>query len=256
MEQLTGSRTLRAVIEVLEAALARRRRRPPREPATHAPGGDQRPFDQGPAEEERIGRFVVQAASAPAITATAAAGRAGAVVIVDDDIGVADELARALEAAASRSAGRRAAEQPRDAEAGRPARRQPCATGRGEGPGPSRGAARPRRRRARDAPAARPGAAPRPAGGGRRRRRRDPRGQPPRGRLRPRRELATPACLRNGALAGFLKTVAHEWPDVRVKAVDLVGGVGRGAGRAAAGGAVRRRRARRGRLPRRRSAPA
>ena len=58
------------VIDTLEAAIAAPARAPPprRRGAT---AGAQRPFEQGPAEEERIGRFVVQAASAPAITATA-----------------------------------------------------------------------------------------------------------------------------------------------------------------------------------------
>ncbi len=58
--------------------------------------GDAAPFYQGPAEEERIGRFVVQAASAPAITTTAGLAAAGAVVIVDDEHGVGEELAGAL----------------------------------------------------------------------------------------------------------------------------------------------------------------
>ena len=54
----------------------------------------QRPFEQGPAEQERIGRFVVHAASAPAITTTAGLAAAGAVVIVDDERGVGERAGR------------------------------------------------------------------------------------------------------------------------------------------------------------------
>ncbi len=98
IEQLTESRTLRAVIDTLVASLET--------PATSAGGAPpdehavveerQRPFEQGPAEEERIGRFVVHAASAPAITATAGLAATGAIVIVDDGCGVGSELAGAL----------------------------------------------------------------------------------------------------------------------------------------------------------------
>ena len=220
LEELTASRTLTGVINTLEAALATA-------PATatagtgQSPGGDQRPFEQGPADEERIGRFVVQAVSAPAITTTATLAGSGAVVIVDDDIGVADGLARALEARGEPVLRVPREQQPRDAEqAGVLA-----ATIRDRGGAKAlvhlgSAARRAARRRARDAAAARPGAAPRPAGGGRRWGRRDPRGEPPRGRLRPRRELAPRRVLAGGA-RGLPQDRAHEWPDVRVKAVDL-----------------------------------
>ena len=88
MEELTASRTLRAVIDTLEAALGSgsgdgARRRTPATPRRRSAL-----LNNGPAEEERIGRFVVQAASAPAITATAGLAGAGAVVIIDDGTGV------------------------------------------------------------------------------------------------------------------------------------------------------------------------
>jgi acyl transferase domain-containing protein/NAD(P)H-dependent flavin oxidoreductase YrpB (nitropropane dioxygenase family)/short-subunit dehydrogenase len=98
IEQLTESRTLRAVIDTLVASL-----QTPATSAGGAPPGDDSavqerplPFEQGPAEEERIGRFVVHAASAPAITATAGLAATGAIVIVDDGCGVGTELANAL----------------------------------------------------------------------------------------------------------------------------------------------------------------
>jgi acyl transferase domain-containing protein/NAD(P)H-dependent flavin oxidoreductase YrpB (nitropropane dioxygenase family)/NAD(P)-dependent dehydrogenase (short-subunit alcohol dehydrogenase family) len=98
IEQLTESRTLRAVIDTLAASL-----QTPATSANGAPPGDDdavqerpRPFEQGPAEEERIGRFVVHAASAPAITATAGLATAGAIVIVGDGCGVGGELAGVL----------------------------------------------------------------------------------------------------------------------------------------------------------------
>src|SRR5205823_11435101 len=66
MERLTASRTLREVVDTLAAAAGD----PPAAAAVHAPA-EQRPFEHGPADEERIGRFVVQPASAPAIDASA-----------------------------------------------------------------------------------------------------------------------------------------------------------------------------------------
>jgi acyl transferase domain-containing protein/NAD(P)H-dependent flavin oxidoreductase YrpB (nitropropane dioxygenase family)/NAD(P)-dependent dehydrogenase (short-subunit alcohol dehydrogenase family) len=97
IEELTASKTLRAVIDTLVAAIAG-----PASGAGAAPPGaqdvleEQRPFRQGPAEQERIGRFVVHAASAPTITATAGLAAAGAVVIIDDERGVGEALATAL----------------------------------------------------------------------------------------------------------------------------------------------------------------
>jgi acyl transferase domain-containing protein/NAD(P)H-dependent flavin oxidoreductase YrpB (nitropropane dioxygenase family) len=91
IEQLTASRTLREVIAVLESSLLGTAR----EPVTLT-AGDPRPFEQRPAEMERIGRFVVQPASAPAIAATAGLASHGAVVILGDDGPLAEELAGAL----------------------------------------------------------------------------------------------------------------------------------------------------------------
>ena len=97
IEELTASKTLRAVIDTLVAAIGS-----PASGAGAAPPGaqdvleEQRPFKQGPAEQERIGRFVVHAASAPTITTTAGLAAAGAVVIVDDERGVGEALATAL----------------------------------------------------------------------------------------------------------------------------------------------------------------
>ena len=58
VEELTASRTLREVVAALEAAMA-------------SAGGEQRPgaapFEERPADEERIGRFLPRPASAPAI---------------------------------------------------------------------------------------------------------------------------------------------------------------------------------------------
>ena len=114
LEELTASRTLTAVIDTLEAAIATAP--PPAAPAAVAAGGDTRPFEQGPAEEERIGRFVVQVASAPAITSVAGLAGAGAVVIIDDEIGVAEELAGAFSARGEPVIRISREQQPRDAE--------------------------------------------------------------------------------------------------------------------------------------------
>jgi acyl transferase domain-containing protein/NAD(P)H-dependent flavin oxidoreductase YrpB (nitropropane dioxygenase family) len=116
LEELTASRTLTAVIDILEAALGGSG-----VSATAAPPGEQagaqRPFEQGPADEERIGRFVVQAQSAPAITDRAELARAGgAVVIVDDEHGVGEELARALTARGETIVRIAREEQPRDVQ--------------------------------------------------------------------------------------------------------------------------------------------
>jgi acyl transferase domain-containing protein/NAD(P)H-dependent flavin oxidoreductase YrpB (nitropropane dioxygenase family) len=98
VEELTGSKTLQAVIDALEAAISGAA------PALAAPpGGDpatgaERPFEGGPAEEERIGRFVVQPASAPAITSSAGLAQEGVMLIVDDEAGVGAQLEEALTA--------------------------------------------------------------------------------------------------------------------------------------------------------------
>jgi NAD(P)-dependent dehydrogenase (short-subunit alcohol dehydrogenase family)/acyl carrier protein len=105
VEELTASRTLRQVIAVLEAIIAPAAGgsadtpdEAPDPPGTAAEvaGEEARPFEPGPADEERIGRFVLQAASAPAISAPRALAASGAVVIVDDETGVGEALADAL----------------------------------------------------------------------------------------------------------------------------------------------------------------
>jgi acyl transferase domain-containing protein/NAD(P)H-dependent flavin oxidoreductase YrpB (nitropropane dioxygenase family)/NAD(P)-dependent dehydrogenase (short-subunit alcohol dehydrogenase family) len=94
IEELTAAKTLTAVIDTLAAALgANGGGAPPGEPAVLE---GQRPFERGPAEEERIGRLVVQATRAPAITATAGLCTTGVVVIVDDEDGVGEALEGAL----------------------------------------------------------------------------------------------------------------------------------------------------------------
>jgi len=100
IEELTAARTLTAVIDTLEAALAGSGSGgPPGEPVLEG----QRPFDREPAEQERIGRLVVQAASAPAITASAGLRPGGVVVIVDDETGVGEQLAALLAARGQRA---------------------------------------------------------------------------------------------------------------------------------------------------------
>jgi acyl transferase domain-containing protein/NAD(P)H-dependent flavin oxidoreductase YrpB (nitropropane dioxygenase family)/NAD(P)-dependent dehydrogenase (short-subunit alcohol dehydrogenase family) len=115
IEELTASRTLTAVIDILEAALGGSG-----VTATAAPPGEQvgaqRPFEEGPAEEERIGRFVVQAQSAPAIIDSAGLTGPGAVVIVDDERGVGAELERTLAARGETVIRLARDEQPRDAQ--------------------------------------------------------------------------------------------------------------------------------------------
>jgi acyl transferase domain-containing protein/NAD(P)H-dependent flavin oxidoreductase YrpB (nitropropane dioxygenase family) len=82
MEELTASRTLRAVIDTIETSLGA--------------GGGERPFEDGAAEEERIGRFVPIPMSAPAIRATVKLAGEGAIVILDDGTGVGERLDGAL----------------------------------------------------------------------------------------------------------------------------------------------------------------
>ena len=86
MEQLTGSRTLREVIDVLERGLQ----------ASGTEAVAAVPFESRPADTERIGRFVVGNASAPAITARAGLAARGAAVIVDDGTGLGAKLAERI----------------------------------------------------------------------------------------------------------------------------------------------------------------
>ena len=103
VEELTASRTLRQVIAVLEAVIAGpgageddSSRERPAPIASESGSHEVRPFEREPADEERIGRFVLQPASAPANTAAAELAASGAVVIVDDETGVGEALADAL----------------------------------------------------------------------------------------------------------------------------------------------------------------
>ena len=94
MEQLTMSRTLREVIAVIQSGLGDATT--PAADSTAVTEESTRPFSQGPAETERLGRFAVRMASAPAITRTAGLAPGGAVVIVDDEMGLGTALAAAL----------------------------------------------------------------------------------------------------------------------------------------------------------------
>ena len=193
IEQLTESRTLRAVIDTLVAALgtpAARNGGPP--PGEDAVQENQRPFEQGPAEQERIGRFVVNAVSAPAITQTAGLAAAGAVVIVDDGCGVGRELARALAGDGHHVLMLAGEAQPRTAEEAAGVAAELREHGGAEGAAPPRGARRPGPgiRRAEDASAARAGSGRGPAAGRRSRRRGGSGRHAARRQLRPRRGLA------------------------------------------------------------------
>ncbi|HET8979436.1 MAG TPA: SDR family NAD(P)-dependent oxidoreductase [Solirubrobacteraceae bacterium] len=89
MEQLTASRTLSDVITAIEQALGGAPPGPAGAVATNTP-----PFRSRPVETERIGRFVPQVVSAPAIVAEARLAPGAAVVISGD--GTDDPLAREL----------------------------------------------------------------------------------------------------------------------------------------------------------------
>jgi acyl transferase domain-containing protein/NAD(P)H-dependent flavin oxidoreductase YrpB (nitropropane dioxygenase family)/NADP-dependent 3-hydroxy acid dehydrogenase YdfG len=95
VEQLTASRTLREVIAALEHSLLGDGTSAAPVPAT---AGEQRPFEPRPADTERIGRFVVQPASAPAPTTTGRLAARGAILILGDDSPLAEELTAALDA--------------------------------------------------------------------------------------------------------------------------------------------------------------
>jgi acyl transferase domain-containing protein/NADP-dependent 3-hydroxy acid dehydrogenase YdfG len=85
IEELTASRTLREVIAVLERVV------------DGAEPEAARPFEAAPADEERIGRFVLRTAQAPALAEGSGLAAGGAIVIVDDGTGVGAELAERLE---------------------------------------------------------------------------------------------------------------------------------------------------------------
>ncbi len=185
IEELTASRTLTAVIDILEAALGGSG-----VTATAAPPGEQagaqRPFEEGPAEEERIGRFVVQVQSAPAIIDSAGLTGSGAVVIVDDGQGVGAELERTLAARGETVIRLAHDQQPRDADEASALAAAHARRRRRQGAGAPRGARRAAAavRRAERAARARAGSARAARGGGERGRRGAARRHRPGRRLR------------------------------------------------------------------------
>ena len=224
VEQLTASRTLREVITTLEQAVGAGGEAHSSTSASDAE--EALPFERGPAEEERIGRFVVQAASAPAITASGGLAADGAVVIVDDERGVGEALADALVASGHAVVRVPGASTPEDGEeATRLLERAREHHGRckalihlgalADAPPAYGGLAGlltlvQAVREDLEAAAAAGGAAVLGAT-----------------RLGGAFGIGGPAPERpadQGALRGFLKTLALEWPDVRVKGVDLSSG--------------------------------
>jgi NAD(P)-dependent dehydrogenase (short-subunit alcohol dehydrogenase family)/acyl carrier protein len=99
LEQITATRTLREVIDALEGgasgtgAVAA---------ATGSPAESPRPFEDRPADG-RIDRFVLRTAGAPAVDERAGLARDGVVAIVDDATGVGAALAARLERLGERS---------------------------------------------------------------------------------------------------------------------------------------------------------
>ena len=229
VEELTASRTLRQVIAVLEAVLAPAgggsadaTGEVPDPPAaeTETVGKETRPFDGGPADEGRIGRFVLRAARAPAISATRPLAASGAVVIVDDETGVGEALADALAARGepilltavdepiNPATAARLAERLRAAHGGAKALVHLAALGKHTDDAGLPAllllaqALRPELEAAAVAGGASVLGATQLGGdfgvGG-----------------------APEGAASEGTIPGFLKTLAQEWPDVRVKAVDL-----------------------------------
>ncbi|HWC27198.1 MAG TPA: beta-ketoacyl synthase N-terminal-like domain-containing protein, partial [Solirubrobacteraceae bacterium] len=92
LEKITASRTLREIVEALEAALT-----PPNADPATGNGSAPRPFDRGPVDDA-IGRSLPYAVPAAPAAAAGALAAGGVVVIVDDDAGVGIELERALQA--------------------------------------------------------------------------------------------------------------------------------------------------------------
>jgi acyl transferase domain-containing protein/NAD(P)H-dependent flavin oxidoreductase YrpB (nitropropane dioxygenase family)/NAD(P)-dependent dehydrogenase (short-subunit alcohol dehydrogenase family)/acyl carrier protein len=93
MEQLSASRTLREVIEAVQASLGAVSELA----AADAAAGDPS-FSEGPADTERVGRFVVQVASAPAIMTPRPPAGAGAVIVIGDQSEFGAALATSLSA--------------------------------------------------------------------------------------------------------------------------------------------------------------
>jgi NAD(P)-dependent dehydrogenase (short-subunit alcohol dehydrogenase family) len=189
-------------------------------PAADAPE-EAHPFEDEPADEERIGRFALRAASAPAIPSPGALAGEGAVVIVDDETGVGQALADALTQrgepvlllGAQRVPGTAEAAAPlvarlRAEYAGAKALVHLAALGDAGDAGIATLLALARALRGDlEAAAAAGGAAV--VGASRLGGAFGVDGAGPEG------------AAAQGAIAGFLKTLAREWPAVRVKAVDL-----------------------------------
>jgi NAD(P)-dependent dehydrogenase (short-subunit alcohol dehydrogenase family)/acyl carrier protein len=221
VEELTASRTLRQVVASLAKAFGPPDALPPGDGHTSTAPEDVRPFEDGPADEERIGRFVLQAASAPAITATARLAGDGVVVIVDDETGVGQALADALtqrgeqvlrlgrkQVPQSAEAATELAERLLAEHAGAKALVHLAALGDADDAGIAVLLDLARALRADlEAAAAAGGAAV--LGASRLGGAFGVEGAVPEG------------AAAHGAISGFLKTLAQEWPAVRVKAVDL-----------------------------------
>ncbi len=106
LERLTTSRTLRQVVENLEALLAPGSRVESSEPlASPSPGAPERtaPHAESLPTGPAIGRFIVRSVPAPPIVASADLARAGVVLIVDDGTGVGAKLAELLDSRGHRT---------------------------------------------------------------------------------------------------------------------------------------------------------
>ncbi len=104
IEQLTASRTLGQVVETLERLFA-----PAATDAALSASGtgalredDGRPFEETPAGAG-IGRFLIQAAPTPPISRSAGLAKNGVVVILDDETGIGEQLAACLDRRGHRS---------------------------------------------------------------------------------------------------------------------------------------------------------
>ena len=90
LERLTSSRTLNQVVETLLDMIP-----VPTATASVSTEEGTRPFDSAP-DGERIGRFLLTTSDAPALNSNGALAKDGVIVIVDDETGVGDRLAQAL----------------------------------------------------------------------------------------------------------------------------------------------------------------
>ena len=90
LERLTSSRTLNQVVDTLLDMVPG-----PTTTVSASPEEGTRPFDSAP-DGERIGRFLLTTTDAPALNSNGALAKDGVIVIVDDETGVGDRLAQAL----------------------------------------------------------------------------------------------------------------------------------------------------------------